>query len=252
MTDDRIEDFAFSLQAAFEYTVFIEGGSIYNTGRSLSDIYAYLQLYLRDGQSVSNRVIYTSTGSAIVQLAAEEYIKAVSTYSATKTAPFGTLAGSTFFGAQGVWLQGMATADEEHRYRYASRNGTSTSPVFTLPAVSEAGSVTTTLLSTTANRNWDGTAATADSYETNRLVVLYTTSDTFFVPYIDTIEDVGNDTTPGTVTQSLTYVQDREIVIEVRNVQATPTQIVPFKTTGTITSSGLTQSIIRTEDTVFT
>ncbi|HLE49989.1 MAG TPA: hypothetical protein VI791_02520 [Patescibacteria group bacterium] len=393
LTDDNTQNFEFSLQTTGAlYSVFIEGGSIYNTGRSLSDIYAYLQYYVRDGQAVSSQTVYTSTGSAITKLAAEEYIKADPAFSATKTAPFGTLAGSTFFGATGVWLQGMSAADnnnikltdtnaakdtftlrqpftaitltisntrqydriaiyledgsttlpdkdtyashatnnaqgdatferttgtampndtptsgtivvvdvsanEEHRYRYDSRNGTSTSPVFTLPSVSEAGSVTTdtdsqvlidsaaafdtnvqvgdiirrtnneggwayvtsvdsatqittTLLSTTANRNWDG-SATADSYETNRLVVLYTGSDTFFVPYMDTMEDIGSEGVPGNATQDLTYVSDREVVIEVRNVQST-TQIVPFKTTGTITTNGLTQSVIRTEDTVFT
>ena len=118
LTDDNTQEFNFSLQSFSDpnglYSVFIEGGTIYNAGRSLSDIYGYLQYYLRDGQDSSARIIYTSTGAAITQLAAEEYIKAAAAYSATKAAPFGTLAGVTFFGAQGVWLQGMATADNNN------------------------------------------------------------------------------------------------------------------------------------------
>jgi hypothetical protein len=115
LTDDNTQNFEFTLQSEGAlYSVFIEGGSIYNAGRSLSDIYAYLQYYVRDGQSITERIIYTSTGSAITEVAAEEYIKAVAAYSATKVAPFGTLAGSTFFGAQGVWLQGMRTEDNNN------------------------------------------------------------------------------------------------------------------------------------------
>lgn len=381
MTDDNTEDFAFSLQSANNYAVFIEGGSLYNAGRRLSDIYMYLQFYLRDGQSSSQRVIYTSDGSSITQLAAEEYIKAASAYSATKTAPFGTLAGSTFFGAQGVWIQGMdaldnnsikltdhsgtlrepytsinisitntrsgdriavyledgsttlpdkdtytshntnnvqsdstferdtgampndtptsgtlivvdTSANEEHRYRYDSRNGTTDPGIFTLPtersgtatagstgqtliassatfstwsikigdiirrtngaggwayitAIDSETQVTTTLLS--AGSGW----ATTETFEINSLVVTYANTDTFFIPYMDNRETTGSDGTPGTETVALTYVSDREVVIEVRNVE-NATQIVPFKTTGTITSTGLSQSVIRTEDTVYT
>ena len=385
MTDDRIEDFPFSLQSAFEYTTFIEGGSIYNTGRSLSDIYGYLQYYVRDGQDVSSRPIYTSTGTAIVLVAAEEYIKAVSTYSATKTAPFGTLAGTTYFGAQGVWIQGMQSADnnnikltdhggtlrqpyvsvtvsitntrqddriavylesgtttlpdkttytshninnaqgditferdtgamsldtptsgtiivvdnsptEEHRYRFVSRNGTTNPAIFSLPspkrtgtagasstgqtldapgatfvtwavqvgdiirrtngsggwayvtAITDEDTLTTTLLS--AGSGW----ANTETFELNALVVTYTNADKFFVPFLDVIEASGTDASPGTESVTLTYdsgVGDREVVIEIRNVKNASYRIVPFKTTGTITTGGLTQSVIRTADTVY-
>ncbi len=392
MTDDNTQNFEFTLQSTGAlYSVFIEGGAIYNTGRSLSDIYGYLQYYLRDGQDISSRTIYTSDGSSITALAAEEYFKAVSSYSATKPAPFGTLAGSTFFGAQGVWLTGMATSDtnnikltdhggtlrqpytsvnltisntrsgdriavylesgsttlpdkaqytshntlnaqgdstfdrvaaggafpndtptsgtfivvdtsanEEHRYRYSSFNatgGAGTDGQLVLPtkrtgtatagsdgqtlvasgatfstwgiqigdiirrtnneggwayvtAISSETQITTTLFSGGITAGWDETA-TADTFEMLALVVTYDNTDTFFIPYVDTRETTGTEGTPGTEVVTLTYVADREVVIEARNVE-NATQIVPFKTTGTITSSGLTQSIIRTEDTVFT
>ena len=393
LTDTNTQNFNFSLQSFSDpnglYSVFIEGGSIYNTGRSLSDIYSYLQYYLRDGQGASSRVIYTSSGTAITQLAAEEYIKADPDYSATKPAPFGTLAGVTFFGAQAVWIQGMRTADnnnikltdsggtlrepftsidivisntevgdriavylesgsttlpnktqyyshastnvlsgsvfncvdgitfpndtpvsgtfvvvddsasEEHRYRYDSFNNTSGTGsndgqlvlptersgdatagsdgqdlvasgatfaswgiktgdiirrtnneggwayVTTLTASITETALSTTLFNGTITAGWDETA-TADHFELLSLVVLYTSSDSFFIPYVDT-----RRTASGSETVTLTYVSDREVVIEARNVEVS-TQIVPFKTTGTITSTGLSQSIIRTEDTVYT
>ena len=389
LTDGNTENFNFTLQTYSDpnglYSVFIEGGSIYNTGRSLTDIYAYLQYYLRDGQSISDRIIYTSDGSAITQLAAEEYIRADAAYSATKAAPFGTLAGGVFFGAQGVWIQGMRSADnnnikltdsggtlrepftsvtlsitntrsgdriavyledgsttlpdkaqytshatnniqsrsafdqdtagggfpndtpssgtfivvdvsasQEHRYRYtsyANTGGSGDDGLFTLPtertgtatagstgqtlvasaatfstwnivigdiirrtngsggwayvtAISSETQITTTILS--AGSGW----ASSDTFEMLSLVVTYTGSDTFFVPYLDSRETTGTDGTPGTESVSLTYVSDREVVIEVRNVE-NATKIVPFKTTGTLTSSGLTQSVIRTTDTVY-
>lgn len=390
LTDDNTQNFNFSLQSFVDpnglYSVFIEGGTIYNTGRSLSDIYGYLQYYLRDGQAAASRVIYTSDGSTITELAAEEYIKAAAAYSASKPAPFGTLAGTTFFGAQGVWLTGMRTADnnnikltdsggtlrepftsidlvisntkvgdrvavylesgttelpnkaqytshattnlvsdsvfdapdgvtfpndtptsgtfivvdtsasEEHRYRYDSFNNTSgtgsndgqlvlptertgtatagsdaqtlvaSAATFTTWAIqigdiirrtnNEGGwayvisvdsetQLTTTLFNAGITAGWDETA-TADTFELLSLVVTYDGTDTFFIPYMDFRETVD-----GSQTVSLTYVANREVIIEVRNVE-NATQIVPFKTTGTITSTGLSQSVIRVEDTVYT
>ncbi|MFH1536186.1 MAG: hypothetical protein ABIC96_03925 [Patescibacteria group bacterium] len=387
MTDDNLQQFNFALQSySAEYSVFIEGGSIYYTGRSLTDIYAYLQYYLRDGQSITDRVIYTSTGSAITEVAGEEYIKAVAAYSATKSAPFGTLAGGVFFGAQGVWVQGMQSADnnkikltdnggtlrepfitmdlvisntraddriavyledgsttfpdkaqytshatsnvqsgslfyintgampndtptsgslivvatdenEEHRYRFTERNGTTNPAIFTLAAevsgTSDGGGLeqlidsgasfgdgtgavrigdivrqttdsgwgyvtavtNTTTLAVTLNSEgytWD-----TKGYEINSLVQAYDDSDTFFVPYMDFIEVDGTDEVPGSQTVTLTYgstivgAADREVIIEARNVKNSSYRIVPFKTTQQITSTGMTQSVIRTQDTVF-
>lgn len=394
LVDANTEDYNFTLQSAFNYSVFIEGGSIYNTGRSLTDIYAYLQYYVRDGVQYDSTAnlpadggIYTSDGSSITILDAEEYIKADASYAATKPAPFGTLAGGVFFGAQAVWIQGMRTADnnniklldatgtlrepftsvdltitntrvddriavyledgsttlpnkaqytshatnniqsgstfdvdaafgafpndtptsgafivvdtsanEEHRYRYVSFNATGGSGddgQLVLPTertgtadgatsgqtledlsatfvtwgiqvgdiirrtngaggwayvteVVDEDTLTTTLLS--AGSGW----ATSDTFEINSLVATYDGSDTFFIPYMDTIEDTGTDGAPGSQTVSLTYVSDRDVVLVARNVENTNYEIVPFKTTGTITSTGLSLSIIRTTDTVYT
>jgi hypothetical protein len=114
LVDTNTENYAFTQQSAYPYSVFIEGGSIYNAGRDLDDIYAYLQFICRDGQDISTRKFYTSDGSSITEVAAEEYLKADASYTATKAAPFGTLAGGVFFGAQGVWIQGMDSSDDNN------------------------------------------------------------------------------------------------------------------------------------------
>ena len=90
----------------------------------------------------------------------------------------------------------------------------------------------------------------AKAFEISSTVVAYTDSDTFFIPYLEGIEDTGTDGSPGSETNTLTYTEDREVVIRVRNVGGT-TPIQPFVTTNTITNTGMSQSVIRTEDTVY-
>ena len=109
MTDDDEMDFNFSLQSVYLYGVVIEGGAVYYAGRTLEDIYAYLQFKCRDGET---DVMYTSTGSAITEEEGQFYYTARSNYAVSKTAPFGTLAGGVFFGAQAVWIQGMDSSDD--------------------------------------------------------------------------------------------------------------------------------------------
>lgn len=375
LTDANTDTFNFTQQTANAFSVIVEGGSIYSAGRTLSDIYAYLQYYVSDGKSTD---IHTSTGSAITLLAAEEYIKAVAAYAATKPAPFGTLAGTTFFGAQGVWVQGMVSTDEnnvsltdhggtlrtpftsvsvtvgntrvddvitvfledgstakpdkaqytshatlnavsdstferdttdfpidtptsgtfyvvdntsneEHRYRYDSwattvltlpterastataaatgqtlfdtlatfqtwgiqrgdiiRNTTDGGWGYVLSVASETELETTQL--TTAGRDW----ADLDDYEINSLVTTYDGSDTFFISYVDAIEDTGSDVTPGSITVTLLYDVDRAVVVRARNVAVGTTEIQPFVTTSDIESGGMNVSVIRNEDTVYT
>ena len=108
LTDDNTDTFAFTQQSAFPYSVFIEGGSIYNTGRTVPQIYMYLQYKIGDGKT---DIIFTSDSATITALAAEEYIKADPAYASLKATPYANLAGTLFQGAQGVWLQGMSAAD---------------------------------------------------------------------------------------------------------------------------------------------
>ncbi len=372
MTDDNTQNYEFPLQSTGDtYNVFIEGGSIYEAGRSLDQIYAYLQFRCRDGESA---VMYTSNGSTITEIQGQQYTKAYSTHATLKANPFGQLAGGVFFGAQGVWIEGMLTGDannikltshegnanepylsitvnitntrvndvvtvfpedgstglpdkdqfscavnaqsasalqgqashpndtpssgwvyvvdtsanEEHKYRYTSWSG----DTLTLaPEVSGTSTATTTgqtlvdsaadfggtedvvrgdIIRRTSDDAWcyvvsvdsttqltttvlsDGSAwGVTEAYEINSLVVAYTTSDTYFIPYLEAIENTGTTASPGSETETLTYVAVRSVVIRARNVLNSSERIVPFVTTSDISSAGMTVSIIRTEDTVY-
>ena len=381
LTDDDEMDFNFSLQSVYLYGVVIEGGTVYNAGRTLEDIYAYLQYKCRDGET---DVMYTSTGSAIAEVQGQFYITANSGYSVSKTAPFGTLAGGVFFGAQAVWIQGMDSSDnnsikltdqggtlrepnisitvtvsntrvgdrivvyledgttglpdkdqfsghatfnvqadtdfvggaahpndtptadgwvyivatdenEEHKYRYSSLSTTTlTNDTLDFPtaltgtatagtsgqglenttdshfisgdleigdfiyrdgdkawayviSIDDADNVTTTVLS-------DGTDwSSGDVYFIHQLVQAYDDNDTYYIPYLEGIETVGSDVTPGTMANDLTYADtDRAVGIRIRNVQDASYYIIPFNTTNDITSTGMSQSVIRTTDEVYT
>lgn len=375
LTDDNTDGFAFEQQSSFDYSVLVEGGSIYNTGRTVPQIYRYLQYKIGDGNPDT---IFTSDGATITATAAEEYTRADPAYATLKATPYANLAGTLFQGAQGVWLQGMATADannlsllddlnaphtpfasinltvnntrvddviwihlddgtgltdkdtyashntnnlqsdstferdatnfpidtpasgtftvvdlsanREHRYRYISWATT----ILTLPAEStgtatagsdgaqaleddttldfvaaaiqrgdiirrtngaggyayvievvDADNVTTTQLS--AGAGW----VTGDTYELNSLVVTYDNTDLFLISYMDEIETVGTEGSPGTAQVSLLYLQDRAIILRARNVQ-NATKLIDIKATGTIESGGYTVTLGRNEDTVFT
>lgn len=378
LTDANTSTFAFTQQSANTFSVVVEGGFIYNAARSLNDIYKYWQYYVRDGQALGDRTIWSSDNTAILPLAADEYIKAKSSYTATKPAPFGTLAGTLLFGAQGVWVQGTASvddlrltddggtarqgtpsvlvqitntrvddvvscfledgstglpdktqftsngitavsastfqvsitipvdtpstgtvfivddsfgqADKEHRYKYSSfsadtftlkaevtgtADGATTGTtlfdtgIFTAAAVARGDIIRNTTdpsigyiltrvgnneVTTTQMRDSAGVVvpwAVSDSFEVNSIVNATTSSDTAFVPYLDEIEDVGTEGSPGTVSDTLLFLSNRAVVIRVRNNLAA-TEIVPFITTSDILSGGMTVSVIRTEDTVTT
>lgn len=109
LTDDQTETFNFPKKTAYNYSVFVEGGSIYEAGRPVDEIYEYLKFVCRDGSTYE---LHVSSGTAIATLEGQEYISSDrANYTISKTAPFGTFAGGVFYGAQGVWLEGMASAD---------------------------------------------------------------------------------------------------------------------------------------------
>jgi len=115
----------FSQQTGYPYSVMIEGGTLYQAGRSLSDIYEYLKYACTDGNT---DIKYTCESGAvgsgfITELEGQEYITAQSGYAVTKASPFGTFAGGTFFGAQGVWLAGM-TGTDANNIQLTDANGT--------------------------------------------------------------------------------------------------------------------------------
>jgi len=87
-----------------------------------------------------------------------------------------------------------------------------------------------------------------DAIKINALPVDTTTSDTVYVPFIDVYETTGTDSSPGTETASVTYSSDIPVRIRARHAG----DIIPYEADATITSTGLTNNIIRTSDTIFT
>ncbi len=112
----------FTQQTAYPYDIVINAGSIYNTGRTMSQVYEYLKFITQENSTFS---MYTVVSGVITTLDGEEYIQAYTSYTPVKSAPFGTFAGGTFFGAQGVWVEGLASGQS---YQFIDSNGTSRSP----------------------------------------------------------------------------------------------------------------------------
>lgn len=92
-----------------------------------------------------------------------------------------------------------------------------------------------------------------DNFEINTLPVATTASDNFYVPFIDVIETSGTDATPGSQSKSNVFLANIPVVVRVRhNTSGDQYNILPFETTGTITSAGLSVSAIRTKDSIST
>jgi hypothetical protein len=127
-------DKAFEQQSAYPYDVIVNAGSIYQAGRTLAQVYQYFKFVCRDGSTFQ---MYTVAAGVITKLDGQEYIIAYSGYSPSKAAPLGTFAGGKYFGAQGVWIEGMATGQS---YSYKDSNG-----VVRDPYVSVAISITNTI-----------------------------------------------------------------------------------------------------------
>lgn len=91
---------------------------------------------------------------------------------------------------------------------------------------------------------------TSDEIRLNVLPVATTTSpqDTWYVPLIDTYETTGSSGTPGTETALITYLADIPVRVRARNAG----NIIPYEADSTVTSTGMSNSIIRTSDTIFT
>ena len=112
----------FNQQSAFPYDVVINAGNIYYAGRTMANVYEYLKLTTQENSTFG---MYTVVSAVITLLDGEEYIQAYTGYTPVKSAPFGTFAGGTFFGAQGVWIEGLASGQS---YQFIDSDGTGRSP----------------------------------------------------------------------------------------------------------------------------
>lgn len=89
---------------------------------------------------------------------------------------------------------------------------------------------------------------TADAIELNAVPVITTTSDTVYVPILETHETTGTDGSPGDETVTMVYLSDVPVRVRARQGKV----ILPYEADATITSGGLSNNVIRTPDTIAT
>lgn len=89
----------------------------------LDDAYEQMKYETRTG--ATGQDFYISDG---VSGDGEQYIAASSTFTAVKTAPFGTFAGGKFFGARGVWIYGYHALDAQNFQLLDASNVTQAPP----------------------------------------------------------------------------------------------------------------------------
>jgi len=121
---------AFEQDTARNYSVIIQCAS-----RVLSQVYEYTK-YITRYTSAFQTYGIKSVSSTLSQnvLDGDQYITVYTdvttpsnTYAPVKQAPFGSFAGGKFFGAQGVWLEGMAAADVQ-AFQLIDSGGTTRTP----------------------------------------------------------------------------------------------------------------------------
>jgi hypothetical protein len=252
---------------------------------SVKQIYEYLQYITVRG----------TTSTTLTNGTQGQLYLALSNYTPIASASFGTFAGGKFFGAQGVWLENMATSDVQNFQLIASDGSTQIPPNIVNVSVTglvsgdqvmvarSTGSGSTTInftqytLSSSGNGSGSGTVTVSgsigsDEPSTGTLRIknssgtydryAYTSwtgstftisgtlssnynSSTMFVPLIDTTA------ASTTATNSLIYSSNINVVARVRKyASGVNNSILPFETSGTVTSTGYTVSAIRTIDSV--
>jgi hypothetical protein len=112
----------FEQQASYPYDVFVQCGDIYNAGRTLAQVYEYFKFVTGEDSTFS---MYTVVAGVITVLDGEEYIQAYTGYTPKKQSPLATFAGGKLFGAQGVWVEGMAS---QQSFSLIDSNGTVQDP----------------------------------------------------------------------------------------------------------------------------
>lgn len=253
--------------------------------RGLSEVYEYFKYVTEEDSSFD---MYTVVSSTITILDGEEYIIAYTGYAPKKVSPLGTFAGGVLFGAQGMWIIDMDSADSQNYQLIDSDGDTNSPPNYQSVAVTalvsgdrvavfrtSAGAVNKAMYSMTSQGSGLGTITVGSAIDTDtpsagyvRVVddsaateqryaytswtgsvftlsgitsVAYTTSDTVYVPYID------EQSSGASVSKSVIYVSDRTVMIRVR-IKG----IIPFETTGTYGSTGISVAAIRTTDSIVT
>lgn len=119
---------AFEQGTPYSYNVVV-----YCANRTMSQVYEWFKYVTREDANstqLNYQTMFRVSGGSIVEEDGEEYIYAQSTYAPVKASPFGTLAGGKLFGARGVWVEGMATADRQNFSLIDANNNPRTPPNF--------------------------------------------------------------------------------------------------------------------------
>jgi len=90
--------------------------------------------------------------------------------------------------------------------------------------------------------------SSTDTIDINVLPVATTASDTSYVPIIDSHETTGSDGAPGSEAINMIYIADVPVRVRARQGKV----ILPYEADATITTSGLSNNVIRTADTIAT
>ncbi len=179
------------------------------------------------------------------------------------------------------------SANTEYRLRYSSWSSSTFTLASTSSDTTESGTDTTTIVATGAFttamvgdliRNQTRTNAisyitaitsnneveispaitgqtTGDTFDINVLPVATTVSDSTYIPLLDVAETAGTDGSSGSESVTLTYVSNIPVRVVARNaidtVSAT-TPMLPYTADATVTSTGLSNNIIRSLDTIKT
>jgi hypothetical protein len=242
-------------------------------GRILAQVYERLKYVTRRGESTH-----------LAGKDGEFYVSITGSYTPIKAAPFGTYAGGKFFGARGVWLENYSATDAKNFQLIDSSGATQIPPnvvsVIITSVVSGdrilvalddgAGAIDKTQYTLDAGNNIGdadilikeaiatdtpsvGVIRIGDdryaytSWTTKTFTLSGTLSQSYaenascYVPIID-MQAVATS-----ASNTLTYNADLNVIIRVRKKG-----ILPFETTGVISSAGLSVAAIRTTDTIVT
>lgn len=217
-----------------------------------------------------------------------EYAGTVQSAGAT-TAVMGSAIASDTPGktAGGVLRLVDADGDIEYRLRYSSWSSSTFTLASTSSDTTEGGTTTTNITATGAfttakvgdlirNQTRSNAIAyitsitdndnaviapaitgqtTGDTFDINVLPVATTASDFWYVPLLDSYETTGTDASAGSESATLPYSSDIPVLVITRNsnsTASTTTPMLPYSAEATVTSTGLSNNVIRTLDSIKT
>lgn len=238
----------FEQGSSYPYNVIVE-----MAGRTMAQVYEWFKYVTREDANstalgaYNHITMYRVDTGAVVEEDGEEYISAVTTYPPVKASPFGTLAGGKLFGARGVWLENMATADRQN-FQLIDANGTTQVPpnfqTITVNSVASGDNVSVfrTSTGTTIDRALYTSTAANTSGETSFVVSTAISSDTpnsGFIRVVDTSDTSINRETryaysswttstftlSGSTTLDRTYTTDDTAYVPYYDEQALDTSV---------------------------